>query len=253
MSTLCVASGSVTALLMVSWSGPLSKNPPKSVSLTAVVDALRQAILGGELAPGQRLVEAELCESLGATRGTVRSALMELDHEGVVERSPNKGARVRVVSLQEALQIAEVRMVVESLCVAKAAEKITNADVVRLRGLAKQMKDLAKGGDVVGFAELTHQVFETYVRIADQPVAEEVLARLRARNTRHRFRLTYRSGRPQVSLPYWLDLINAICNRDPDAARSALQRHAENVQEAMKALAHEQNAMAPVAWGQPPE
>jgi DNA-binding GntR family transcriptional regulator len=217
---------------------------PKALSLAAVVEAIREGILANNLVPGQRLVEAELCDSLGASRGTVRSALMALAHEGLVERVANRGARVRVVGLEEALQIAEVRMAVESLCVVKAAEKITNSEIKGLRELAKQLKSHAEHGDVEGFADLTHQVLEYYVRIAEQPVAAEVLARLRARNSRHRFRLTYRAGRARVALPYWLERIDAICNRDPDAARDALQRHAENVQEAMKALAHEQTPFA---------
>ncbi len=211
----------------------------KALPRATVVDAIRQGILKSELAPGQRLVEAELCDSLGASRGTVRSALMDLAHEGLVERVANRGARVRVVGLQEALQIAEVRMVVEELCVGIAAENITDSEIKKLRTIAEQMKDRAEHGDGVGFAELTHKAFDTYVGIADQPVAQEVLGRLRARNTRHRFRLTYRAGRPKVALPFWLNLIDAICSRKPDAARKALRKHAENVREAMKAIADE--------------
>jgi DNA-binding GntR family transcriptional regulator len=227
----------------------LPKKPKKALSRAAVVDAIRQGILGADLVPGQRLVEAELCELLGASRGNVRSALMELDHEGLVERITNRGARVRVVNLQEALQIAEVRLAVESLCVAKAAQRITDKEIRVLRDLAKQLKERAKKSDVVGFADLMHKIFQTYVRIADQPVAEEVLERLRARNTRHRFRLTYRPGRAQVALPYRLELIDAICDRDPDAARRALQRHAQNIQEAMKVLADERTPFAATSAG----
>jgi DNA-binding GntR family transcriptional regulator len=169
---------------------------------------------------------------------------MDLVHEGLVERIANRGARVRVVGIQEALHIAEVRMVVETLCVARAAERITDKEITSLRRLGKQLAERAELGDVAGFADLTHQVFETYVRISDQPVAQEVLARLRARNTRHRFRLTYRAGRAQVALPYWLALIDAICRRDPEASRLALQRHAENVRETMAALAQESTPFA---------
>lgn len=222
----------------------MSKKQLKDLSRAAVVDAIRHGILGGDLVPGQRLVEAEVCESLGASRGTVRSALIDLVHEGLVEHIANRGARVRVVDLQEALQIVEVRMVVESLCVAKAAEKITNEEIRTLRAIAKQMKSHAKDGDAFGFADLTHQVFETYVRIADQPVAEEVLMRLRARNSLHRFRLSYRADRARVSLPFWLDIIEAICDRDPAAAQDALRRHTDNVQEAMKALAEDRTPFA---------
>jgi DNA-binding GntR family transcriptional regulator len=221
----------------------LPKNSAKELSREAVAEAVRKGILRGDLVPGQRLVEAELCESLGASRGTVRSALMDLVQQGLIEHIPHRGARVRVVGLEEALQIAEVRLAVESLCVTKAAEKITDKEIQGMRAIAKEMKARAKQGDAVGFAELTHQIFEVYVRIANQPVAEEVLLRLRDRNSRHRFRLTYRTDRARVALPYWLDIIDAICNRDPRAAQQALERHSNNVQEAMKALAEEHSLL----------
>lgn len=208
------------------------------LSHAAVVETIRQAILTDHLIPGQRLVEAELCQLLGASRGTVRAALMDLVHEGLVERIANKGARVRVIGLQEALNLVEVRMEVEGLCVARAAERITDEGIRTLKDLAKKLKESAKASDVGRFADLTHELFEIYVRIADQPVAKEVLERLRALNARHRFRLSHRPGRAQVALPYWLDLIEAICSRDSEAARRALQRHAKNVQETMKEVAH---------------
>jgi len=223
-----------------------SGTKPRALTQAGVVEAIRQGIMKDHLVPGQRLVEAELCKLLGASRGTVRSALMDLVHEGLVERIANRGARVRVVGLDEALQIAEVRLAVESLCVARAAERITDKEIEQLRGLAKQLKERSEHGDIHGFAETTHEVFETYLRIADQPVAQEVLERLRAQNTRHRYRLTYRAGRARVALPYWLDIIDAICKRDPAAARRALQRHTENVQQTMKTLADEQTPFASI-------
>jgi DNA-binding GntR family transcriptional regulator len=219
----------------------------KPLSHSAVVEAIRQGILSNELVPGQRLVEAELCELLGASRGTVRAALMDLVHEGLIERIANRGARVRVTSLEEALQIAEVRRVLEGLCVGRAAELISKDEARELRSIAKQMKECVAHGDTGGFADLTHKAFETYIRIANQPVAQEMLERLRARGTRHRYRLTYRPGRSKVALPFWLDIIEAICDRDPVAAREALQRHSENVQEAMKALAQERGPFAALA------
>lgn len=82
------------------------------------------------------------------------------------------------------------------------------------------------------------------VHISAQPVAAEILERLRALNARHRFRLTFRRDRAQVALPFWLDIIDAICDHNPVAARAALQRHAKNVQEAMRALAYEPTPFA---------
>ena len=225
----------------VSLESPTDGMPPSQL---AAVEEVRRRILRGELVPGQRLVEAELSELLDASRGTVRAALTALAHEGLVERIANIGARVRVVTLEEALQISEVRLAVESLCVARAAEKITKAEIAELRAMLKTMKQRVASGDPAGFAESTHELFNSYVGIADQPVAEEMLMRLRARNSRHRFRLTFRPGRAAVALPFWVDLIEAICKRDPVAARAALERHVRNVQETMRAIAQEDKPFA---------
>ena len=83
-------------------------------------------ILRGHLAPGQRLVEGDLADRLGVTRGSVRLALLTLTDEGLVERVHHRGASVRQVPLAEALEITDVRMVLEGLCAAKAAERITD-------------------------------------------------------------------------------------------------------------------------------
>src|SRR5699024_9021130 len=81
----------------------------------SLTDRLRHDIVAGNLVPHQRLVEADVAEEHQASRGDVRLALNELITEGLVERIPNRGARVRKVSLQEAIEITEVRGAVESL------------------------------------------------------------------------------------------------------------------------------------------
>lgn len=202
-----------------------------------VVDEIRQRIIREELVPGQRLIEADLCLWLNASRGNVRTALMDLEHEGLVERIANRGARVRIVPLEEALSIVEVRLAVETLCVVRAAERIEEPDIARLQAIAQSMKDSASQGDAEGYAQMTRTLFETYVAIADQPVAADMLIRLRARNTRHRFRLTFHKDRARVSLPYWLALIDAICARNPAGAREALRIQSENIVASMKAMA----------------
>lgn len=199
-----------------------------------VVQSLRAAILAGDLVPGQRLVEAELSESLGASRGAVRSALIDLSHQGLVERIANRGARVRVVSVAEALQITEVRMAVEALCGARAAENITDAQAEELRALGQEMTTAVEQGDVVGYSRLNQQLHDRVIELAAQPVAAEVLSRLRARNVRHQFRLAFRAGRPQVSLPQHLAIIDAVCDRDPAAAEAAMRDHLASVMEALR-------------------
>ncbi len=86
---------------------------------------IRAAILEGEFAPYQRLIEADLSERYDASRASVRTALLNLTGEGLVERMPNRGARVRAISVDEAVEIVEVRIGLETLCARKAAENLT--------------------------------------------------------------------------------------------------------------------------------
>ena len=200
----------------------------------SVTDAIRERIVVGDYAPGQRLVEADLTEEHGVSRGTVRTALIQLEQAGLVERVANRGARVRMIDIDEAVRLTEVRMVVEGLCAAKAAENATPLDVTELREIAAAMTEAVRGGESVAYSDLNARLHAAIRRIADQHVATEVLLGLQARNVRHHFKLALRPGRPQVSLPEHLALIDEICAKDPAAAERAARRHVSSVIEALR-------------------
>ncbi|MFI2707505.1 GntR family transcriptional regulator, partial [Nocardioides sp. CER28] len=136
------------------------------------------------------------------------------------------------------LQITEVRMVVEGLCGAKAAERITDTEIADLQGLGDLMRACVETGDVVGYSRLNQQLHESVIRIAAQPVAAEVISRLRARNVRHQFRLAYRPGRPQISLPQHLAIIEGLAARDPEATQAAVRAHIGSVMDALRDSEH---------------
>ncbi len=194
-----------------------------------LVAALRDAIVDGEFVPNQRLVEADLSERFGASRGTVRSALLELTAEGLVERVQNRGARVRAISLTEAIEITEVRMVLEGLCAARAATRLTDDDRDRLRGIGTAMQEAVRSGDLLGYSELNRQLHALIRELGGQSTARAVLERLRGQNVRHQFRLALHPGRATVSLPQHLEIIEALCTGDSDAAETAVRRHLRSV------------------------
>lgn len=200
----------------------------------SVTAAIRERIVAGDYAPGQRLVEADLIEEHGVSRGTVRTALIQLEQAGLVDRIANRGARVRMIDIDEAVRLMEVRMVVEGLCAAKAAENATPADIEELQEIAAKMTEAVRAGESMVYSDLNARLHEAVRRIADQHVATEVLLGLQARNVRHQFRLALRPGRPQVSLPEHLALIEEICAKDSAAAERAARRHVASVIEAMR-------------------
>jgi DNA-binding GntR family transcriptional regulator len=198
-----------------------------------VVDAIRDAITSGDFAPNQRLVEAELSEQFGASRAAVRNVLVQLASEGLVERIQNRGARVRAVSLAEAIEITEVRMALEGLCAAKAAERVTEDDRRRLRDIGARMREAVSGGDVLGYSDLNRQLHALILALSGQSTACDVLERLRGQNVRHQFRLAMHPGRPHTSLPQHLAIIQALCDADPEAAEAAMRTHLRSVIDAL--------------------
>ena len=194
-----------------------------------VVDALRNAIADGEFAPNQRLVEADLSERFGASRGSVRTALLELSAEGLVERVQNRGARVRAISLSEAVEITEVRMALEGLCAAKAAAQLTDDDREQLRGVGTAMQDAVRSGDLLHYSDLNQQLHSLIRQLGGQSTAQAILERLRGQNVRHQFRLALHPGRAAVSLPQHLEIIEALCAGDSAAAEAAVRRHLHSV------------------------
>src|SRR5487761_148709 len=116
------------------------------------VERLRRAILAGDMAPGQRLVEQELAAESGVTRASLRAALIDLTAAGLVERIPNRGARVRVITLDEAVAITECRMALEGLCAAKAAARVTSTQAARLRELGGQLERAVIDGEPLKYS-----------------------------------------------------------------------------------------------------
>jgi DNA-binding GntR family transcriptional regulator len=196
---------------------------------------LRTAITDGELAPGARLVEADLVELFGVSRSNVRLAIEALAADGLVERIPNRGARVRVVSTEEAVAITEARMVLEALIARKAAERVTDDDVARLRAQVGLMRDAVEAGDLLKYSAFIQQLHGMIRELADQPVATGLVDRLQAQLVRHQFRLSLRPGRPQVSLSGLTALVEAIADRDPDRAEAAATAHFTSVIAALTA------------------
>jgi DNA-binding GntR family transcriptional regulator len=198
------------------------------------VAALRQALFEGDLAPGQRLVESELAELYGVSRASVRAALIDLAADGLVERIPNRGARVRVVPVEEAVAITECRMVLEGLCAAKAAERATDEQIGVLTDLGEQMQRAVAAGDPMKYSALNRELHRLVREYSAQPVASDLLDRLGGQIVRHQFRLALRAGRPQVSLPEHLAIIDGIARRDPAAAEAAARAHLSSVIAALR-------------------
>ena len=203
----------------------------------AVAAAIRTAILQGEYAPAQRLIEADLCERFGTSRFIVRAALQELSAQGLVQFQRNRGARVREVSLAEAIEITEVRQLLEGLEAARAALRINKAEAAALRGIVTDMHAAVTGSELLRYSELNASLHAAIRDIAEHETSARLLRQLRDQTVRHQFSLSLVPGRPAVSLPQHEAIVAAVTAHDPDAAEQAMRDHLQSVIDALQALA----------------
>ncbi|WP_062462381.1 GntR family transcriptional regulator [Demequina soli] len=201
-----------------------------------VLDELRAAILRGEFAPRQRLVESDLCEAFDASRFAIRAALQALEADGLVERQRNVGARIREISLEEACEITEVRQVVEGLIARRAAERVSDEEATGLEAIGRQMHDAVAAGELALYSDLNARLHSSLRDIARHEKASGIIAQLHGQMVRHQFALSRVPGRSKVSVHQHQAIIDAVVGRDPDGAEAAMRAHIGSVIEALRGI-----------------
>lgn len=196
---------------------------------------LREAITTGQFFPNERLVEEELVRRFGGTRASIRLALAVLEQQGLVVRERHRGARVRLVTEPEAIEIIEVRSRLEGLVARHAARHATPADLDRLRGHLAAMEARARAGDLTGYSEANTEFHADIARIGRHAAAERLLNDLGAQTVVFQFRPLAEPGRVAAVDAEHRALVAALASGDPDAAERAMRHHVDNVGQALRA------------------
>jgi len=201
---------------------------------TDVAAALREAIIGGHFMPNERLIEADLAARFRTTRAQIRNALGTLEGEGLVVSEPNRGARVRLVTGAEAVEITEARAALEALVAAKAAERASTEDIARLEDVLARMRTACAAGDLIGFSGLNGELHVEIRRIARHATASKLLVMLNSQVVRFQFRAILIPGRAAKSLAEHEAIVDAIRSHDPGRARTAMAGHLAQVVDALR-------------------
>src|SRR6201989_2036012 len=191
--------------------------------------ALHAAIVAGALSPGERLVEEELAEKLGYSRGAVRGAILRLGHEGLVSRERNRGARVRRFTLEEAVEILEARAALESLAAGSAAVRRADAEPAELQALVAEMAELQAAGELLAMSERNAVMHRRILEISGHQVARDICSRLHSQVVRFQFRTVLAPGRSTRSLTEHGEIVRAIAAGEREAGERALREHLTNV------------------------
>ena len=187
-----------------------------------VTSAIREAVLAGVYQPGEHLPQEQLAEALGVSRIPVRTALRQLEAEGLVVLEPHRGATVRVLEAADIEEIYQLRILLETFLVRSVISLATAEDIDALDSIADDLDRLEEGPDWLALRE---RFYDRLYESAKRPLTAELIAKLRADVGRYwlSLRLSDHESRGHGVI------VEAIRNRDPEAAEAWLSEHLTEV------------------------
>lgn len=206
-----------------------------ATSAIRVHQDLRHAILEGELAPGERLRAEALATRLGTSRTPIREALVMLEREGLVELQPNRGAVVKAFDPADLLDLYEVRALIEPHAARRAATRINDEDINRLKELCR-LADRAGVNEQIALNEDFHRI------IANAAESPRLTAALRGvAGIPRAFRTAFWASEEQRSKSLFChrELVSALQGRRPELAESVMRMHIVDAKEFLWAVIHE--------------
>ena len=198
-----------------------------------IFNTIREAIVVGELKPGERLMEVQLAEKMGVSRTPVREAIRKLELEGLVEMLPRKGARVANLSEKDIIDVLEVRSTLDGLASSLSALRITDDEIKELKHILAQFITCVEKNNLQGSIRKDVEFHDVIYRSSRNDKLIQISNNLREQVLRYRviYMKDYSSSRELVR--EHTEILDAISRRDPDAAMRIAQLHIKRQEESI--------------------
>lgn len=194
-----------------------------------VADALRAALVAGELRPGEVHSAPALAGRFGVSATPVREALLDLVKEGLVDPVPNKGFRVTEVSERQLDEYTHIRALIEIPTVTGLTAGADPAALEALRPAAEAIVTAAAAGDLIGYVEADRRFHLGLLALAGNEHLVEVVGDLRKRSRLYGLTALAERGLLTASAQEHLELLDALLARDEAAVRAVMTRHLGHV------------------------
>lgn len=192
-----------------------------------VFEAMREMIVSGKLAPGERLMEIQLAEEMGVSRTPVREAIRKLEIEGLVVMMPRKGTYVAGLSIKQMAEVFEIRTALEELAVQLAAERISQEELDRLEYLMISISKKGDEKDYKSVVKLDEEFHDVLFKAARNEKLSQIIGNLHEQIHRYRAASLSYPGRLKNTLEEHENIVNALAKRDADAAGKAVREHVD--------------------------
>lgn len=193
-----------------------------------VFNTLRQAILRGELAPGERLMELQLAERLGVSRTPIREAIRKLELEGLVIMIPRKGAEVAKISEKSLREVLEVRRALEELAVELACERMTEDDIKELKEACVAFEKVSNSNDLIAIAQKDEEFHDVIYKATDNSKLILLINNLREQMYRYRLEYIKDINKRQELVKEHENIVYVLSNKNVEASKIAVKNHIDN-------------------------
>lgn len=196
-----------------------------------IFNSLREAIIIGELRPGERLMEVQLAEKMGVSRTPVREAIRKLELEGLVNMIPRKGAHVAELSVKDIMDVLEVRASLDGLATALAAERITDDELKELKHINTQFASYIEKENLNGSVKKDVEFHDIIYKASRNEKLIAILSNLREQV--QRFRVIYLKDYSNTKnlIKEHNDIYEAVYSRVTERARNTAKTHIMNQEE----------------------
>jgi DNA-binding GntR family transcriptional regulator len=202
-----------------------------------VVAKLREAILSGYFAPGERLIETSLCEQMQVSRTSLREALRQLEAERLVTITPFRGPTVTEMTAEDAEQIYEIRALLEGHAAELFAARAKASDIAGMEAALARFEAAVTADDGAARIEHTDAFYEVLLQGCGNRIVVEVLEGLHARVNFLRYRSMSSPERANESLREMRDMLEAFKAKAPAEAAQAARNHVRRARDvALKVL-----------------
>lgn len=191
----------------------------------AATELIRQAIIDGGLAPGERLKEEELARELGISRTPVREALLVLQTEGLVEAAPNRGAAVRAHSAEDLDDLYQLRALLEGYAARRAATRVTDGDIAELRGSCNRFDDLSSDDDLRAIVRENLLFHSAILEVAGSARLRSMVRKVIELPLVYKSYIWYSPDQKRISAHYHRQITNALAARDAERAELIMKEH----------------------------
>lgn len=193
-----------------------------------VFNTLRQAILTGELKPGERLMEIHLANKLGVSRTPIREAIRKLELEGLVIMIPRRGAEVAQITEKSMKDVLEVRKALDVFSVELACERITKEELVRLKEACDRFEEATKTKDTKIIAQADVALHDIIVEATGNKRLMQLVNNLAEQMYRYRFEYIRDVKGHEKLVEEHRVIYESIRRKDPETAAEAVKKHIDN-------------------------